>query len=120
MKQFVFLIASLFLLAGCTDRDDALNGVHIRIKNDSGHVYDMVQVGEGDKSHEDIGPDSFSDYLEYESAYNYAYIHITIGDESYIFQPHDFVGEIPLDPGFYTYVLNISEEGIVQLDFVVD
>lgn len=120
MKQFAFLIMSFFLLTGCSDRDDKLVGVHIRIKNESNLTYDQVQVGEGDKLHKNISPGAFSDYLEYESAYSYAYINITSGDENYILQPHDFVGETLLEPGYYTYALNISEEGIVQMEFMVD
>jgi len=120
MKQFAFLIVSLFLLTGCTDRDDDLNGVHIRIKNGSDLTYDRVQVGAGDKLHTNISPGAFSGYLEYDIAYDYAYINIISGDENFVFQPIDFVGETPLEHGFYTYVLNISEEGTVQLDFLVD
>ncbi|HLT50427.1 MAG TPA: hypothetical protein VKZ93_00645 [Arenibacter sp.] len=120
MKQLVFLLMSLFLLMGCTDRDDDLDGVYIRIKNESNITYDLVRVGEADKLHENIAPGAFSGYLEYRTAYSYAYISIDSGDENYLFQITDFVGETPLEHGFYTYALNISEEGLVQLDFRVD
>lgn len=122
MKQFAFLILSLFFFMGCSDRDDDLNGVHIRVKNNSGQVFDQVQVGETDKLHKNIAPESFSDYLEYAygTVYRYAYIAITVGEENYILQITDFVGEVPLERGFYTYALNVSEEGVVQLDLIAD
>ena len=120
MKQFalLFLIATVFI--GCSDRDDNLDGVNIRIKNESSVTFDTVQVGSDEMIHENIGPEEYSGYLEYETAYSYAYINITVGEENYVFQPIDFVGETPLENGFYTYGLSISEEGDVILNFVVD
>jgi hypothetical protein len=120
MKRFacLFLIALVFI--GCSDRDDDLEGVNIRIKNESNVTFNSVQVGSDEMIHENIGPGEYSGYLEYESAYSYGYINIMAGEENYVFQPTDFVGETPLEYGFYTYALNISEEGNVILDFVVD
>ncbi|MCM4169677.1 hypothetical protein KCTC52924_02274 [Arenibacter antarcticus] len=120
MKKFGLLIAFLILLTGCTDRDDDLSGVKIRVKNESSFNFDKVQVGEAAMLHTNIAPGNFSRYLEYKTAYNYAYINITVGDENYILQPIDFVGETPLPEGFYTYGLKISEEGEVILNFMVD
>ena len=113
-----FLITTLFI--GCSDRDDDLDGVNIRIKNESNVIFDTVQVISDEMIHENIGPDEFSGYLEYESAYSYGYIHIMVGGESYVLQPTDYVDETPLEYGFYTYVLSISEEDNVILDLVVD
>ncbi|MEZ4970058.1 MAG: hypothetical protein R2814_10450 [Flavobacteriaceae bacterium] len=120
MKRFAlfFLIATVFI--GCSDRDDDLEGVNIRIKNESNVTFDTVQVGSDEMIHESIDPDEYSDYLEYETAYSYSYINIMVGGENYVLQPMDFVGETPLEFGFYTYALSISEEGNVILDFVVD
>jgi hypothetical protein len=120
MKLFacLFLIATVFM--GCSDRDDDLQGVSIRIKNESSLTFDTVQVGANESVHENIGPDEYSGYLEYETAYSYAYINITAGAENYILQPIDFVGETPLENGFYTYGLSISKEGDVVLNFIVD
>jgi len=120
MKGFTLLVLIVLFTAGCSDRDDELDGVQIRIKNVSSIAYDMVQVGEEDKLHNNIGPDEYSAYLEYETAYTYSYVRINVGEETYVLQPIDFVGESPLPLGFYTYELNISEEGNVQLNFVAD
>ncbi|RTE52606.1 hypothetical protein EHW67_15160 [Arenibacter aquaticus] len=120
MKHLTFLILLVLFTAACSDRDDELGGVQIRIKNISSITYDTVQVGEEDKLHNNVGPDEYSGYLEYETAYAYSYVRINAGEDTYILQPIDFVGESPLSLGFYTYELNISEEGTVQLNFVVD
>lgn len=121
MKQFALLILSLLFLTGCTDRDDDLSGgVFIRIKNESDLIFDQVQVGAADKLHHNIPPGAFSDYLEYGEVYSYAYINITVGDENFDFQPTDYVGEDLLEQGFYTYVLNVSEEETLRFNFIVD
>ena len=120
MKRFALLLLIATVIIACADRDDNLEGVNIRIKNESSVTFDTVQVGGDEMIHENIGPEEYSGYLEYETAYSYAYINIMVGEENYVLQPIDFVGETPLENGFYTYVLSISEEGDVVLNFVVD
>ena len=121
MKRFLMLTISVFIfLIGCTDRDDELEGVQIRVKNVSSLVYDTIQVGGEEMVHENLSPESFSDYLEYETAYTYNYINISAGEETYVLQPIDYVGETPLPFGFYTYEVGIDDEGNVTLVFVVD
>lgn len=117
-KTAVLLLTILLFSAGCTDRDDNVSSISIRIKNTSNLNFDTVQVGGANQVHADIAPDSFSEYLEYETAYRYAYIEIISGDENYVLQPIDFVGETPLTIGFYTYELNVTEAGDVSLKFV--
>lgn len=120
MKRWLIFIVILSISLSCTDRDDNVEEVNIRVRNISSIVFDQVQVGEADKIHENVSPDSFTDYLPYEEAYSYAYIEILSGAETYVLQPIDFVGETPLPIGLYTYELNITSEGEVTLDFVVD
>lgn len=121
MKHHVLflLIVGLFA-ASCTDRDDEINDVQIRIKNNSSILFEEVQVGDQETLHMNIGPGDYSDYLSYETAYRYAYISVTSGEETYILQPIDYVGETALPPGLYTYELNISEEGELLLVFSPD
>ena len=114
------LLTMLFFSVACTDRDDKLSAINIRVKNNSSINFDKVQVGDSDFVHTDVSSGSYSEYLEYETAYRYAYIAIQSGTESYVLQPIDFVGEIPLDIGFYTYVLDVTEEGDVSLNFAQD
>lgn len=120
MKHWALLILLVLFAVGCSDRDDELDGVQIRIKNVSSILYNTVQVGTEDNLHKNIGPDKYSEYLEYETAYTYSYVRIIAGEETYVLQPIDFVGESPLPLGFYTYELNISEDGHVHLNFVAD
>ncbi|MDE3743944.1 hypothetical protein [Maribacter polysaccharolyticus] len=121
MKRFLILTISVFVfLIGCTDRDDVLDGVWIRVKNVSTLPYDAIQVGDEEMVHTNLASDSYSEYLAYETAYVYAYIHILVGEETYVLQPIDFVGESPLPLGYYTYEVGLDENGDVTLDFVID
>lgn len=121
MKNLVILFVVLGgLVLACTDRDDEVDAVNIRIKNTSSFVFDSVIVGDAQEPHMNIAPDSYSEYFIYEEAYRYAYIEIISGEETFILQPIDFVGETPLPIGFYTYELDIVESGEVELTFVVD
>jgi len=67
-----------------------------------------------------VASGDYSEYLEYQTAYQYAYIKIEADSTSYVLQPIDFVGEDSLNIGFYTYELNVSEQGDVLLNFKVD
>ncbi len=121
MKPILIVLLSFGLLAlSCTDRDDEVNAVFIRIKNASNFTYDEVQVGEQDSLHTNIAAGDYSDYLPYEIAYRYAFISIKAADMTYTLQPIDFVGETELPLGFYTYELGVVEEGEVLLTFVPD
>lgn len=108
------------ILGACEDRDDNIGGVNIRVKNMANFNFNKVQVGAEDKIHENVAPGDYSDYLEYEIAYRYAYIKIEADSTSYVLQPIDFVGEDSLNIGFYTYELDVSDEGDVSLEFKVD
>lgn len=120
MGKYLTIVLFLFCSISCTDLDDEVIAVNIRIRNISSLTFDQVQVGEPDKIHENVAPDSFTDYLEYEVAYRYAFIEIISGAETFVLQPIDFVGETALPIGLYTYELDVSDEGEVLLNFVVD
>ena len=116
---FVLLTFLVFTLS-CTDRDDDVNTINIRIKNDSNINFDEVQVGTNEELYTNVAPGDYSNYLVYEMAYQYAFVEIKSGEDIYVLQPIDFEGETELPIGFYTYKLNINEEGEVSLQFVVD
>lgn len=121
MKRALILSFCVYIfILGCSDRDDELNGIQIRVKNISTLQYDTIQVGNVDMVHTNVMPNSYSDYLEYETAYRYAYISISAAGETYVLQPIDFVGETPLPFGYYTYKIGLDDGGNVTLDFVVD
>jgi hypothetical protein len=108
------------MTVACSDRDDDLISINIRVKNMSSLIFDEVIVGDEDHVYKTLSPDTYSEYQEFETAYRYAYIQITSGEEIFVLQPIDFVGEEVLPIGLYTYVLNVDEEGQVSLEFRID
>ncbi|WP_298506350.1 hypothetical protein [uncultured Maribacter sp.] len=119
-KHLVLLLVILITSFSCTDRDDNITKVNLRIKNTSEVTYQEVIVVSDTTKYTNISSGSYSDYLEYDQLYSYAYINIISDGETYVLQPVDFVGESLLAPGFYTYELGLDESGNVLLNFVVD
>ncbi len=120
MRVLSLMLCVILCFASCTDRDDDVTEVNIRVKNTSEINFDQVQVGDAEELHLNIAPDDYSEYFQYETAYTYAYVQIISGGETYTLQPIDFVGETPLPPGFYTYELDVLEDGNVDLKFTID
>ena len=121
MKRPILALLMIILLSlGCTDRDDELDTIQIRVKNNNDFVYQRVTVGGAENVYENIGPGDYSEYLIYDEAYRYASINIEGNGQTYTLQPIDFVGETPLGIGFYTYELTANESGMVDLDFIIE
>ncbi|MBM1108004.1 hypothetical protein JQC67_17770 [Aurantibacter crassamenti] len=121
MRKFLLLLfATTLVIGACTDRDDVIGDVNIRIKNQSNLNFVKVEVSGTEESYENVASGDYSEYLEFETAYKYASIVIEADSTNYSYQPIDFVGEDSLSFGFYTYELNITEEGEVLLNFKVD
>ena len=85
--------------------------VEIRILNASRVDFDAVMV-KFPLETKDYGPlktGELSHYQTVSSAYRYAYAEMTNGDELYVLQPIDFVGESLLTPGHYTYEITVNQ-----------
>ncbi|RKR07006.1 hypothetical protein CLV91_3236 [Maribacter vaceletii] len=119
-KQIVFLVLVFIAIVGCTDRDDNVSKVNLRIKNTSTVNFDEVTVVSSENVYSNIAVDAYSDYLEFDELYSYAYVQILADGETYTLQPIDFVGETPLAVGFYTYELGIDQTGNVVLVLKTD
>ncbi|NNF18315.1 MAG: hypothetical protein HKN61_00965 [Flavobacteriaceae bacterium] len=121
MKRLSILLFCICLgMVSCTDRDDELQQLQIRVRNMNTFQYDRVIVGDQESVHESVLPGEYSEYLPYDTAYRYAYVEIISGDSTFIAQPIDFVGETPLPAGFYTYELTATGDRTVEINFVLD
>lgn len=74
------------------------------------HIYGSVPKG------------TMTGYRRFQSAFRYAFISFKIDGESFAIQPIDYVGEIPLEEGSYTYKLTITDLNAPRatLEFIVD
>jgi hypothetical protein len=111
----------------------ALDAVRIRVSNDgTATLHDVVVKfpgGEGssgqDEGYGDIAAGEMSEYRRIGLAYGYAYVAAVVDGEKRVLQPIDYVGEEPLAPGDYTYVLRgtpgaSGEKGGIDLELRSD
>ncbi len=119
MKKILLALVTTFLIVlwACEDRDDNLRGANIRINNISSIDFDRVQVGDS-IFYENIASDGFSEYQEFEMAFEEDVLRIETDSTTYNFQPSNTFDPLPV--GLYTYVLNINEQGGVDFTFKVD
>ena len=120
MKRILLLV--IFLLGitiSCTDRDDDVDRVNIRIKNNTDLFFNEVRVVQKDTVYENVGAGEFSDYFEYEQAFRITALSVTTDSTSLNFVPD----ETPTDSlpiGFYTYELGLDDEDALTFTFRID
>lgn len=96
-------------LPACTKETDP-GGVFLRVRNTSPVPLTglVVRLPAGTHRYGALGPGQTSEYNPFAQAYRYATVEATAANEDLRFQPYDYVGEKPLAPGRYTYVLDVE------------
>lgn len=97
-------------------QEEPMNELSIRIYNVSDVDFDGVIANFYNKEI-DYGPISsgeFSAYHDVDLAYRYAYLKIIVGRDTLIWQPVDYVGETPLSPSAYSFVVDKREASTMQ------
>lgn len=87
--------------------------IEIQIRNGSEIDFDSVRIVFPDRDEAQFGPipkGASSDFKSTARAYRYAEIHVNASGRELRLQPYDYVGERPLDPGRYSYVLGVQGE----------
>lgn len=138
MPQGLWIGAVLLglIAAGCsgqpgTTTDGATNpggqgvqgSVEIRVANRSDRDFErVVATFEPDRvDYGAVAKGATSKYHKVQQAYRYALVEVTAGGQTFRFHPIDYVGETLLEPGRYTYALNIeSSDNTVTIDLVED
>ncbi len=84
---------------------------NIRIKNDSKYDFCNVTVDPSGKmtNYGVVKSGETTCYNYFDIAYSYAYVKLDIGDNEFIFQPIDFVGEQQLGLGKFTYSIAVND-----------
>ncbi|WP_439487435.1 hypothetical protein [Algoriphagus sp.] len=125
MKHLFALFLASFLITSCTE-DPEPNGVLIRVENSSEVDFKdvLVNSGSGNVEFGTIRAGKKSEYKGFESAYRYGFVSLLAnGTESRI-QPYDYVGETPLEIGYYTYKIGMhrsdSDTPNLTLELVID
>lgn len=114
----VFVIFSTILFS-CTDRDDDVNTVNIRIKNDTDFNFSEVRVTEKDTVYENVLAGEFSEYYAFESAPEEMGLTIISDSATFDYTPRVLaIDSLPI--GFYTYELGLDSENQIQFNFRID
>jgi len=116
-RRFVHVVSALVLVwifVGCAIFGSE-NATHIRIENASEVDFTSVRVAfpEAEANFGTISSGRRSEYQRVDEAYRYGFTKVEAEGETYRIQPIDYVGEEPLDPGRYTYQLDIVEGELV-------
>lgn len=120
MKKLFFpFLAVVIILVSCDDRDDNLTSPNIRIANNTNIEFNLVEVIADSLFYENVVSDGFSEYLEYQEAFEAMPFRIETDSADFNFTPEDLQFD-PLPIGLYTYEINISEEGEIVLNFKID
>ena len=111
MKRFCLLLLSIIIFS-CS-QDDNSTKTSIRIKNSSAFEFTNIRVNTsgGENIYEDLNTLETSDYKDFDFAYSYAFIELTIEGNTSTLQPIDYVGETKLAGGNYTYDLDAMPIG---------
>lgn len=120
MKISTFFVLSALILFSC-EQDD-FGPAQIRIMNSSNIDFDevIVNIAGTDHNYSELNAGEVSDYITFEKAYRYAYIEVSGGDQDFILQPVDYVGEKPLSEGKYTYDLDLLDGQSLTLALIKD
>jgi len=120
MKRVVLLaVICVVVLFSCTDRDDEVNLVNIRVQNTTELFFSEVRIVENDTVYENIEAGGFSEYMEFERAYANTAISILTDSTSLNYVPVEMSTDT-LPIGFYTYEISLDEENQVDLTFRID
>jgi hypothetical protein len=103
-------------LPECPTEEPALETSHIRLWNRSEQDMENVLVEYPSQIEEygDIPAGQVTDYRAVDFAYGYAYIRLTVDGKELVLQPIDYVGEVPLEPRYFTYALDIVDGRIAH------
>ena len=122
-RILLLVSATLVMTIRCTEESEEPGKCHdptlisgdieLRIENVSNFHYENIQVNTSGGEHNfcDLAPGETSIYKRFVLAYRYGRVELTINRDTFILQPIDYVGEIPLDPGKHSYLIDASEDG---------
>ena len=120
MKKLIFLITSVFILSSCEQDDFGPAQIRVMNSSDTDFAEVIVNIAGTDHNYSELNSGEVSDYITFEKAYRYAYIEVSTGDQDFVLQPVDYVGETPLSEGKYTYDLDLLDGQSLTLTLIKD
>jgi hypothetical protein len=127
MKKLLILTIAVTVFFGCSKNSGTnTSEVYIRLSNMSEYNFKniVVNTSTGNVDFENIDSGQMSQYKNFETAYQYAFVELEIEGRIHTIQPIDYVEETPLEDGYYTYQIdaNDSQEqyGRISLTIIED
>ncbi len=112
MKKILIFIISMAAMIACS-KDDRENPTALKIRLSSVSPYDfqhiVVNTSTGNVNFGSLHSGQETAYQVFEKAYCYAFVELEIDGNTYTLQPIDYVGEIPLENGNYTYQIDAND-----------
>jgi hypothetical protein len=113
LPRRAFIALALVALSGvgaCSDPAGPTGTVLIRVVNASPFAFDEVVVGfpSQNESYGSLAVGAVTQYRPVTQAYRYANVRVSSGGKTVVQQPIDYVGETPLAPGRYSYVIEMN------------
>lgn len=113
MKRLTFSAVLVIILVagiGCDGSGSHLEVTKLRVENMSNVDFSQVVIGfPGEEAHYGaVQAGRSSEYRVFETAYRYGDVKVKAANETYAIWPIDYVGEEPLGPGRFTYMLDIE------------
>jgi hypothetical protein len=113
MKATLLCLGIGLSLFSCKKEDAMSPGsgdIFIRVRNASQYPFDdiVVNTSGGENKYSTVAAGQKSDYKAFTKAYKYAYVKLNTQGQDLGIQPIDYVGETPLQPGHYTYALDVT------------
>ncbi|OOG71120.1 hypothetical protein [Algoriphagus sp. A40] len=117
------ILSLLFLfLCSCGIQDGEPDGIFIRVQNNSDVNFTgvIVQSGNVEQAFGEIPARTSSEYEEFEYAFRYGAVWLEAEGRDFSLIPIDYVGEIPLRDGFYTYRIGLSSANLTDATLVFE
>lgn len=112
IRPLLLPLVACLALAACPNPFDPDDGpVHVRFENASAVPMESVETAFVDGVGT-LAPGEATPYVEVETAYRYTYFSAVVEGRRLVLQPIDYVGETPLRPGRYTYVIVYHPEDV--------
>lgn len=102
------LIAPMAVAVACGDGSFGGDRLLVRVENATALDFEEVRIWPGPDRRlifPDVGAGATTRYVELREAFRIASVRALTSSDTFALQVIDYVGEEPLDPGRYTYVL---------------
>jgi len=113
-RKTINLLLAILICISCEEEEQIIDPgqINLRVENISNQIFISVLINTGgaENTFDNLRAGQKSSYKVFSNAYRYGYIQVKTPFKEYVIQPIDYVGEMLLNPGKYTYRLDIVRD----------